>query len=181
MCSELITNNILWNYDGSGFYHASLSFYDLGSRSNRIINSLGSVWGLKGPDTLLQANTYLDTSGNIIGNIANPRLENIIENQIIVKAAQGKDWNNELGLVVYKELNQGSWKLSITNLDGSYYRVLPEITPMDSNPVWGPENRYIIYEQNGNILVYDLETDETRYLVTSEIIEGATAFMCPEF
>ena len=126
---------VTWNFEDSGIYFSNhpavrILFYRFSNQTVDVIK-YGDEYAvaLKGQDTLIVfshtvAETgqqfgfyFMDLEGNYLSRIDNPYLG------FNSSKAYNPNWNDELGLFVYAEIDStvsGS-KISVTNLDGSYY------------------------------------------------------------
>ncbi|KPK90332.1 hypothetical protein AMJ80_08545 [bacterium SM23_31] len=83
-------------------------------------------------------------------------------NSVTKKGVTNLNWNDKYGLFVYSEIDSSveGRKISVTNLDGSYYRSYTSGDYHDDHPVWGPEGRYILFERS-----YDIHTQPFNYRI----------------
>jgi len=167
--------SIVWNYDNSGFYFTpakpynftspSIFFYTFSDQTVEQFYS-GPLTSIV-PVELLDMNTLLvysydqsyvdfpvgfykmDISSKDLTPINNPYLSNMIErdwkNILFLDAF---DWNEELELLVYSEMypNVANHNISVTNLDGTYYKSYTSGNEFKAHsPVWGPDGKTIIF------------------------------------
>ncbi|MFC1563866.1 hypothetical protein ACFL6G_02965 [candidate division KSB1 bacterium] len=166
---------IVWNYDDSGFYftpslprwHTSQSifFYTFSDQTVEQVYS-GPITSIV-PLALLDKNTllvYSDDQSNvdfpvgffkmdIISRELTPINNNYLRNWIVrdwknISFRGGIDWNEELKLLVFSEKhpNLESHIISVTDLDGTYYKNYTSGEEFIAySPVWGPDGKTIIF------------------------------------
>ena len=199
----------VWNYDDTGIYYSvymgGLLFYLFSIQASESLHGGQDFlpdWpvGLKGQDTIIvfaykdgKPGFYLaDLNGNYLGTIDNPHLELINRNGINKKAAYNPNWNDKLGLFVYAQSDSTipGYKISVTNLDGSYYRSYTSGEYIDDHPVWGPEGRYILFDRsydvhsqplNYRIMLIDRETGIVENFLKPGDIPGSLGFRYPDY
>jgi len=214
---ELWGHTPVWNHDNSGFYYKrknfgaqDILFYQFSDRSDTRIHwahgwSVYAV-GMKGPDTLIvfSNNTaetgqpiglyFMDLDGNYLSRIDNPYLRSTIDGVTI--KSYFPNWNNEIGLFVYSEINStiSGYRISVTDLEGTYYKHYTYGGTIDQYPVWGPGGKYILFERlpmstvtdpvtrkDTKVMIIDCETGSTREFVAAKAVGGAVAIMHPVF
>ncbi|KPK90331.1 hypothetical protein AMJ80_08540 [bacterium SM23_31] len=199
----------IWNYDNSGFYFTKepawgfqeVLFYSFLNNNVSVIKEANGpfcvyVIGLKGQDTLIvfSNNTkdtgqpigyyLMDLEGNYLSRINNTNLELINVKGINKKAAYNPNWNNKLGLFVYAQSDSTipGYKISVTNLDGSYFRSYTSGEYIDDYPVWGPEGKYILFNRGlKRIMIIDVATGEVSYFLKPGDIPGSLGFRYPDY
>ena len=191
----------VWNLDNSSFYYSNLPawgfayiyFYQLSPPSQYLVlvpERSAFVKAMINPNTLLilKELTFLEDEkpefyllnllDNSLGKIDNPYLTYTVNGRM--RAASHFDWNSESELLVYSE----NGKISVTNLDGSYYRNYTQGN-RDYYPVWGPEGKTVLFQRGselrGRIMVLNVETGEVREFVIPETIDNAIALRFPDY
>ncbi|KPK90308.1 hypothetical protein AMJ80_08580 [bacterium SM23_31] len=195
----------VWKYDGSGFYYyvylGGVYFYQFDTQldynfgpGNFLIHEL---YGLKGTDTLMvygydkklgkqsYGNYFTDHEGSFLTRIDNPYLEPVhCSTGIISEYSKRLRWNSTAGLFVCSEYDStlNGRKISVTNLDGSYYRSYTSGDYTDDYPVWGPEGKTILFNRTEwivpyfyyhGVMIIDVETGEVSKFINPETINGA--------
>ncbi len=160
----------VWNNDNSGFYYSEtenrfvdIIFFDVTSMTKHTIletsNYMEHPVGFKGADTLIvESNNsevadrthgyyYMDLQGNYLSYIDNPKLELVNVNGIGHKAVSNLHYNDNIQMFVYKERSTDfeGYSISITNIDGSYYKAYTTGEYIDSDPAWSADGRYIVF------------------------------------
>jgi Tol biopolymer transport system component len=129
---------------------------------------------------------FMDLQGNYISRINNPHLYGY--------GFPLTDWNNDLKLLVYTEMYKADvyrWKISVTNLDGSYYKNLTPEGNFDFIAYWGPDGKSILFERhnggnstegwyNSKIMKVDFNTGKVSELFNPNMIENcfSVRFRC---
>ena len=207
--------SIVFSSDGKGIYFSLFSpwigsdilYYNIPERSRRsVLETPGpSEWvvGTIGNDTLIAITNdtaathaprgfyYMDLEGNYLSYIDNPHLEWINHNGVNKKAAYHPDWNNELGLFVYAEIDSTvpGFKIAVTDLHGSYYRAYTSGNYIDDHPTWGPEGLSILFQRRNlqdysgpdKMMLLDLETGQVQEFVKPAAIDGVTSLAYPDY
>ncbi|KPK90179.1 hypothetical protein AMJ80_08775 [bacterium SM23_31] len=188
-------------------------FFDITieKRSNIVNNK--SFWSAVYPETLIDENTLIvfsndslvtgqppgfylmDTDGNYLSRVNNPHLLGRSKSGMLLEAYD-LDWNSKLGLLVYGEAFQGAYrigsKISVTNLDGTYYRNYTSGENYDSEPAWGPDGKTIIFERrpflkwpseftSNRLMILNIETGKVREFISPSCIDGAISLMSPDY
>jgi len=214
---ELVGIYQVWNYDNSGFYFTQepawffqdLFYYDFSEQKVRMVKGGKGYYYVRpmcmmGDDKLVVASTnteetgqprgyyLMDLEGNYISRIDNPNFEQIVRNQLRKKGAWNLNWNDKSGLFVYTEDDstiQG-YKISVTNLDGSYHRSYTSGEYIDDHPVWGPEGKYILFDRTNTIkgekigrfvYIIDVKTGAVSMFVNPGDIPGAISIAYPDY
>ncbi len=163
----------LWNYDNTGFFFSKhifglnvLNFYDFSTETVKNAfsgNGFASLpIGWKDPETLIVTGVtlqesgrrggyyFMDRAGSNLVPIDNPHLEHINRDGINKKAAYNAEWDEDLELFVYAEIDSTvrGYSISVTNLDGSYYQSYTYGGFLDDHPVWGPNGESILFERS---------------------------------
>ena len=89
-----------------------------------------------------------------------------------------------MGLFVYAQSDSTipGYKISVTNLDGSYYRSYTSGEYIDDYPVWGPEGKYILFNRGlKRIMIIDVKTGEVSYFLKQGDIPGSLGFRYPDY
>jgi len=196
----------VWNYDDTGIYYnvymGGLLFYLFSIQASESLHGgqdFLPYWpvGLKGQDTIIvfaykdgKPGFYLaDLNGNYLSTINNPYFELIQVNSVTKKGVTNLNWNDKYGLFVYSEIDSSvdGRKISVTNLDGSYYRSYTSGDYNDDHPVWGPESRYILFERKHKsplgyrIMLIDRETGTVQDFLKPGDIPGSLGFRYPDY
>ena len=196
----------IWNYDNSGFYFTKepawgfqeVLFYSFLNNNVSVIKGISGpfcvyVIGLKGQDTLIvfSNNTketgqpigyyLMDLEGNYLSRINNPNFE---------KSVWNLNWNDKYKLFTYKEYIGSGFKISVTDIEGTYYHSYTSGNYYDGHPVWGPEDRYILFDRGYDshsepfgyrIMLIDRETGIVKNFLKPGDIPGSLGFMYPDF
>jgi Tol biopolymer transport system component len=104
------------------------------------------------------------------------------------------DWNKELKLLVYLEHSREpyytGYRISVTNLDGTYYKNYTIGDYQDLHPVWGPDGKTIIFNRkiigddidvSGKIMIIDCKTGMIREFITPDMIPNCLSLSYPDF
>lgn len=203
-----LDNDSFYFSDLPVFWYASIYFFRISPHSVETV--LESEFKLEysvypialiSPDTLmiLKEFTYQENENpefyllNLLDKslfkINNPYLFNT-NNKGYKLNAYALDWNNELRLFVYGERFQKvkggiGHKISVTNLNGNYYRNYT-LGASDSFPVWGPEGKTILFQKGFNglaskIMIIDVQTGDIREFVHPTVINGAAGLRFPDY
>ncbi len=213
--------SIVWNYDDSGFYFSPsepreylspcIFFYKFSDRTVEQVYS-GPLTSIV-PLELLDKNTLLvysydqsnidfpqgfykmDISSKELSLINNSYLQNMIDrdwkNILFLDAF---DWNEELKLLVCSERHLGSNIISVTNLDGTYYKKYTTGKEfLAYSPVWGADGKTIIFATHPNstgdkeeIWIIDVETGGMRAFMKEDDVKNpfgrkAISLKTPDF
>jgi len=166
---------LLWNPDDTGFYFTfypawgfqHVLFFDIATRTVKTISQANFTRVF--PVDVIDADTiivsfydslmksqppglyFMDSQGNYISRINNPHLYYSRSFGLWIPKV---DWNKDLKLLVYNEYytassGMGVTKISVTNLDGSYYKNLTTEEYYDSHPIWSPDGKSILFQRCG--------------------------------
>jgi len=210
-----------WNHDGTGFYFTtypppfsfskSVLFFDITMEKGWNIVNSKSWWSAVSPEALIDENTLIvfsndslvtgqppgfylmDINGNYLSRVNNPHLLGRSKSGMLIRA-RCIDWNNRLKLLLYAEAIQTihiTYKISVTNLDGTYYRNYTSGEYDDLYPVWGPDVKTIIFERtplihaneytHRKIMILNVETGEVRDFISPSCINGAISLRFPDY
>lgn len=136
----------------------------------------------------------MNTNGNYISRVNNPHLLGRSKSGKLLESYD-LDCNSKLGLLVYGESFQSEYgigsKISVTNLDGSYYINYTSGEYYDSEPAWGPEVKTILFERvpliyashftHSKIMILNIETGEVREFIIPSFIDGAISLRYPDY
>ena len=211
---NMFGNNVVWGPDNTTLYFSQTAFittdivtYNLVKQSSRFLTATYEYTeypvGFKGQDTLIVFSDdtmstqqppgyyYMDLNGNYLGRLNNPHLEFIRRDRYsYLKAAWKPDWNEALGLIVYSQKDNTAFrgqKVAVTNLDGSYFKTYTSGEYMDTDPVWGPDGKTVLFWRsdfptgNSRVLLLDLESGRISLFVKPEKIGGATELSEPDY
>lgn len=206
---------VVWSPDDSRLYYQIADSwiqqpmrYDFAARQRvRLVDrptSAERVIGMIGADTLIvfsndtattknKPGFYLtDLQFNYLSFIDNPHLEYINRNGVNRKAAYNPEWNDEVKRLVYAQVDSGfaGYKIAVTNLDGSYYRVYTSGDHIDDHAAWGPEGKTILFDRRrptdysglaSQVMIIDVETGDMRVFVGARTINNATRLRYPDY
>jgi len=190
----------------------SVLFFDITIEEGWNIVNNQSGWATVYPSALIDANTLIvssndsiltgqppgfylmNTNGNYLSRINNPHLLGRSNSGRLIKATD-IEWNEKLGILVYAEPFQAESrigrKISVTNLDGSYYRNYTTGEYHDSEPAWGPGDKTILFERTplihaheytySKIMILNVETGEVREFISPYCIDGAISLRFPDY
>jgi Tol biopolymer transport system component len=130
--------------------------------------------------------------GNYLSRIDNPHLDLINRDGINLKAVYNPDWSDEKGMFVCaaSDSDHAGYRIAITNLDGSFYRIYTDGDFIDDNPAWGPEGQKVLFARSAitdynrfgaRIMILDINTGQIDNLVETSSIGGATASLEPDY
>ena len=140
---------------------------------------------------------FTDRNGKYLSRIDNPHLMSKTRVNKLTREAFTLDWNEASGLIVYAEhfavgaINNNR-TISVTNLDGSYYKRYTSGSDTDFFPVWGPDGKTILFERkphftlsadpkDNRIMILDIETGDVREFVSPGTIGGAIGLRFPDY
>ncbi len=208
----------IWNNDGTGFFYYdvmavivifSTHYYDLTTSSDELVKRGKGSFGEVTPRAVISSDTlmvfsndsvttgqppgfyFLDESYNYAKRINNPHLIGYNKNGYL-REALGLDYDRESGLIVYSEHHTDTIgeKISVTNLDGSYYRNYTSGDFNDLNPVWGYKSETILFMRNpvgpsrhrdSRIMILDVKSGRVREFVSPSVINGAAGLRSPDY
>jgi len=190
----------IWNTDGTRFFFTrdnysrigGVCYFDITTRIYKLINYYPILCCVINKDTIIVFSDvsqmtgepsglyFMDLQGNYLSRIHNSHLYSY--------GFPLADWNNELRLLVYNEaykVDVFKWKISVTNLDGSYYKNLTPEGYFDVYPYWGPDAKSILFERhsgghstegwyNSKIMKVDFNTSKVSELFNPNMIENCT-------
>jgi hypothetical protein len=211
----LVGGRVVWKPDGTGIYYRVVDFFlhdifcfdfSSGNREKLTNTSDRAEWpvGFKGPDTLIVVSNdtattrqpwgfyFMDLKGNYLSRIDNPHLDLINRDGINLKAVYNPDWSDEKGMFVCaaSDSDHAGYRIAITNLDGSFYRIYTDGDFIDDNPAWGPEGQKVLFARSAitdynrfgaRIMILDINTGQIDNLVETSSIGGATASLEPDY
>lgn len=206
---------VVWSRDGNRFYYQVQSSwiqqpmqYDFSEqKSARLVDRSETaeyVIGMIGVDTLIvfsndteitknKPGFYLtDLSFNYLSFIDNPHLELINRNGVNRKAAYNPEWNDEMKLFVFAQVDSSisGFKIAVTNLDGFYYKTYTSGEYIDDRPAWGPEGKTILFDRRRptdysgagtQVMIIDVETSEVKVFVGTRTINIAARLRYPDY
>lgn len=206
---------VVWSPDDSRLYYQIADSwiqqpmrYDFAARQRvRLVDRATTgqyVIGLIGADTLIvfsndtattknKPGFYLtDLQFNYLSFIDNPHFQYHSPSGFLRNAALNPEWNENLGLFVYALVESGfaGYKIAVTNLDGSYYRVYTSGDYIDDHPAWGPEGKTILFDRRrptdysglaSQVMTIDVETGDMRVFVGARTINNATRLRYPDY
>jgi hypothetical protein len=200
----------IWNYEGTGVFYFnvlpmaliySTHYYDITTNTYEFVKSGNGVEGKVipalsiAPDTLMvfsndsittgqSAGFYLlDGSYNYVKRINNPHLIGYNKNGHL-RYASTLDLARGSGLIVYSEhhTQTNGWKISVTKLDGSYYKCFTSGNYDDFGPVWGANSKTILFYRNplgpsefseSRVMILDIKSGNVSEFASPEIFNGA--------
>lgn len=210
-------NDVVWhplnsaiyfrNSDRFGAFTEDVMFFDFESLTVGRLTDTADYSevpvGFKGADTLIvfsndTATThqplglyFMDLSGHYLSRIENPHLELINHNGVDVKAPFNPEWNDDLQLFVFAQVDSSlfpGFAIAVTNLDGSFYQTYTDGAVFDDHPTWRPDGKTILFDRHKlssygteyKVMIVDLETGSVKEFVKPKNIRGATSLRFPD-
>jgi len=185
----------IWNNDGTGFFFTGdnwsrvggVHYFDITTQIYKQINYYPLPCCIINKDTIIVFSDdtdvtgqppglyFMDLQGNYLSRINNPHLS----------GTSRIDWNNDLKLLLYPETyaTNIACKISVTNLDGSYYKNLTPEGNFDFTAYWGPDGKSILFQRhsggfdtegwyNSKIMQVDFNTGKVSELFNPNMIEN---------
>jgi len=175
--------NSIWFNDGTGFYFeyvgwllgsTTYNYYDIFNMtfskvdfaSDRIIFLIG----LMENNSLLSL--YEEESEQLKLTVYEPGTDSqiFLQNNVISEKLKKRHWHNiewsqESELIVFSEFypDNSHSKISVTNLDGTYYKTYTSGEYKDNRPIWSPDGSTILFQRaidnnSYKFMKIDLET-----------------------
>ncbi|MFX0201744.1 MAG: hypothetical protein ACFFCW_37015 [Candidatus Hodarchaeota archaeon] len=215
---QLTGEGVVWSPDDNAIYFlfqegilgsTDIVCYDLKSETARwLTNTFGpSEWpvGFKGLDTLIAFSNnkaatkeplgfyFMDLNANYLSRINNPHLELVNRSGINLKAAYHPEWNDELDLLVYAQVDSAfpGIQIAVTNLDGTFYKTYSTGGSfIDDYPCWGPNGKSILFQRSNatdygqeyaRVMLLNLDTETDKELIFPYRINKASSLSYPDY
>ena len=216
----LTGEGVVWSPDDDAIYyhitedivgaaHTDIFCYDLKTETVRRLTKTFwySEWpvGFKGLDTLIVVSTdtavtkqpmgfyFMDLNANYLSRINNPHLELVNRSGINLKAAYHPEWNDELDLLVYAQVDSAfpGIQIAVTNLDGTFYKTYSTGGSfIDDYPCWGPNGKSILFQRSNatdygqeyaRVMLLNLDTETDKELIFPYRINKASSLSYPDY
>ena len=185
-----------------------IASYDFQTKTgNNITSGLNAsthAIGILPPDTILSSAILYNESGweygvykvnndgELCGKLPNPHMKYINHDGIMIYHMGNTRYYHENGLFLFDLLSpelEGR-KIAVTNWDGTYFEILTTGDFNDIKPVYGPDQKYIIFERredgdnNGDsskLMYIKLSDKSINILIDSDMYPGYSMFSSPAF
>ncbi|MFC1554866.1 hypothetical protein ACFL7D_09545 [candidate division KSB1 bacterium] len=210
--------SICWSNDGTSFFHSPyyafpewgtpVFKYDLFTKDNSVfmdrfpyrvypacaINKDSLIVYSKDPQGTGETPGFyiVNSDGEYVYKLKCPNLVKVWNEGRYTTEARDLDWDSEKRLLVFAEFDPENvvTHISVTNLDGTYYKKYTEDISYHISPCWGPKENTIIFatfpkgttqEFYSRLMILNTDSGEIRELIAPEKIDNAIGLKFPDF